>query len=87
MDVRDSLNFCDACSRSLGDGDGGDWLSLRKTTLFLAPTMESMENPNFDLLETADDDCGDCRMEDIVSAAKVIVRSVVIGITKISASA
>jgi len=54
MDVRDSLNFCDACSRSRGDG--GDWLSLRKTTLFLAPTMESMEKPSFDLLETADDD-------------------------------
>jgi hypothetical protein len=36
-------------------GDGGDWLSLRKT-LFLAPTIESMEKPNLDLLDTAAED-------------------------------
>jgi len=59
--------FYNIGTRSLGEG--GDWLSLRKT-LFLAPTMESMENPSFDLLETADEDWGDCRMEDLTSMLK-----------------
>ena len=68
--MRDSLSFCDACSRSRGDGGESDL-----KTLFFAPTMESMEKPNFDLLdETADEDCGDCKMEDMVSLAKVIVQ-------------
>ena len=64
-------------------GDGGEWLSLLKTELFLAPTIESMENPSFDLLDTALEDWGDCSIEDMVSLARVILQTLIVKIIEI----
>jgi hypothetical protein len=45
--------------------------------------MESMENPSFDLLDTAEEDCGDCNIEDMVSLAKVILQTLILEIAEI----